>query len=194
MSQVSGEPYDQYVQRHMLDPLGMAHTTATEPVPAALAGDLARSYDSEGHRRDRSRSCSTRMAPDGSISASATDMAHFMIAHLTTAGRRASILSPATMALMHTRSFAADPRLGGYAHGFKDRPINGHRVLMHDGGWEAFESVLLLVPDCDLGLFLSANSYSGADAMTTVLRDFFDRFAPSPATPDVLDGPRARPR
>jgi len=35
VSQVSGEPYAQYVQRHILDPLDMRHTTAEEPVPAA---------------------------------------------------------------------------------------------------------------------------------------------------------------
>src|SRR4051812_14205030 len=40
VAQVSGEPWDQYVQRHLLDPLAMTHTPATEPVPAALAGDL----------------------------------------------------------------------------------------------------------------------------------------------------------
>ena len=61
VAQVSGEPCDQYVQRHLLDPLGMTHTTATEPVPAALAGDLARSYDSDADpARPGSRSSSTR--------------------------------------------------------------------------------------------------------------------------------------
>jgi hypothetical protein len=122
-------------------------------------------------------------------------MGHFMMANLNE-GRYsdAAILSPQTLALMHTRSFAADPRLGGHAHGFVEKTINGHRVLMHDGGWEAFESVMILIPGCDLGLFLSANSFSGADALASVLHDFFDRFAPAPATPDVLDGPlRAAP-
>ena len=169
VSQVSGEPFDQYVQRHLLDPLGMAHTTATEPVPAALAGDLAVSYDSDVDPPRPVPFTFDPQAPDGSISTSATDMGHFMMANLNE-GRYgdASILSPATMALMHTRSFAADPRLGGHAHGFVDKTINGHRVLMHDGGWEAFESVMILIPGCDLGLFLSANSYSGADAMASV--------------------------
>ena len=60
-----------------------------------------------------------------------------MIAHLHGAARR-GILTPQTTARMHQRSFAADPRLDGYAHGFMERRINGHRVLMHDGGWEGF--------------------------------------------------------
>jgi CubicO group peptidase (beta-lactamase class C family) len=178
VAQVSGEPYDGYVQRHLLDPLGMAHSTAAQPVPAGLAADLARSYDSEGHPMPF---MVDPMAPDGSVTTTATDMATFMTAHLN-GGRygTASILTPATTAQMHNRSFAADPRLGGYAHGFMDRTIAGHRVLMHDGGWEGFRSVLMLVPGCDLGLFLSMNGTSAADVAGPFTDDFFHRFLPAP--------------
>src|SRR5947199_25271 len=93
-------------------------------------------------------------------------------------GRRVWSPPTPTMALMHTRSFTSDPRIDGYAHGFKERTFNGHRVLMHDGGWEAFVSGLLLVPDCDLGLFVSTNGTGGGDALTDVLPKFFDRFTP----------------
>src|SRR5262245_49619652 len=190
VTQVSGEPYDAYTPRHLLDPLRMSHTTATEPVPAALAGDLAVSYNTDDVAPRAIPFTFDPMTPDGSISTTATDMGHFMMANLNQ-GRYgdAAILSPETLALMHTRSFADDPLLGGHAHGFIDKTINGHHVLMHDGGWEAFESVMLLIPGCDLGLFLSTNSTGGADSMAAELRAFFDRFAPTPATPDVLDGP-----
>jgi hypothetical protein len=113
-------------------------------------------------------------------------MAHFMIAQLND-GRygTASILSPATIAEMHQRTFAADPRLGGWAHGFMDRMMNGHRVLLHDGSWEGFESVMLLVPGCQFGLFISANATGGIDAVIHILNLFYDRFMPNPASPDV---------
>jgi CubicO group peptidase (beta-lactamase class C family) len=190
VSQVAGEPYDAYIQHHLLDPLRMAHTTATEPVPAALAGDLAVSYNTDDNPPKTVPFIFDPMTPDGSISTSATDMGHFMMANLSE-GRYgdAAILSPETMALMHTRSFADDPRLGGHAHGFVEKTINGHRVLFHDGGWEAFESAMILIPGCDLGLFVSTNSTTGANSMTFVLKEFFDRFAPTPSVPDGLDGP-----
>ena len=184
VAQVSGEPYDRYVQRHLFQPLGMAHSTASEPVPDALAGDLARSYHSDETPARPVPFIFDPMAPDGSISTTANDMANFMIAHLRQ-GRLgdARILAPATVAQMHERSFSADPRLDGYAHGFKERTINGHRVLMHDGGWEGFESALLLVPGCDLGVFLSTNSTGGTDAASAVIDSFFDEFAPATAGP-----------
>ncbi|MFG1925909.1 serine hydrolase [Cryptosporangium sp. NPDC048952] len=174
VTQVSGEPYDKYVQRHILDPLHMIHTTATEPVPPGT-GDLATSYRDNGETIPFTFD---PLTPDGSISATASDMAKFAIAHLN---EGAGILRPETTALMHTRSFAADPRLTGYAHGFINRTMNGHHVLMHDGSWEGFGSGLLLVPDCKLGVFVSVNSTEGFEALGDVVDGFLDRFAPGSA-------------
>ncbi|MEV1203977.1 serine hydrolase domain-containing protein [Microbispora rosea] len=179
VSEVSGQPYDEYVRDHILAPLAMRHSTAAEPVPAPLAADLARSYEYEGGAYRRKPFVFDNLAPDGSISATANDMAHFMIAHLRD-GRFGDrhILDEPTARLMHQRTFAADPRIDGYAHGFKEQTLNGHRVIMHDGGWEGFQSALLLVPDADLGLFVSMNGVGGADAAADVIPAFFDRFLP----------------
>jgi hypothetical protein len=193
VAQVSGEPYDQYVRHHILDPLAMTHSTATEPVPARLASGLARSYDSETGRPIPFTF--DPMTPDGSISATANDIANFMIAHLQDGQFDAtSILSPITATQMHEPSFTADPRLGGYAHGFVERRMNGHQVLMHDGGWEGFVSGLILVPGCDLGLFLSANGTGGEDTLTYLVPKFFDMFVPAPPTPDTAAAGTARTR
>ncbi|MFG1800503.1 serine hydrolase domain-containing protein [Micromonospora carbonacea] len=184
VAKVSGEPYDRYVKRHVLDPLGMAHSTAAEPVPPGLAGVLARSYDTEYDPPKVYPFTFDRMPPDGSVTATATDMANFMNAHLHE-GRFGDrrILSPETTARMHQRSFSADPRLDGYAHGFKERTVNGHRVLMHDGGWEGFRSILMLVPACDLGLFVTTNSPGGGtEGMQNLIDQFFDTFAPGDGT------------
>ena len=61
VAQVSGEPYDGYVQRHLLDPLGMAHSTAARAGAGRRSpADLARSYDSDAQpAASRSRSRST---------------------------------------------------------------------------------------------------------------------------------------
>jgi CubicO group peptidase (beta-lactamase class C family) len=173
VARVSGEPYDRYVQTRILDPLGMAHTTAAEPPPASLAGDLARSYDNDVTPPAAIPFTFDRMPPDGSISATAADMAVFA---------RAQLAAPPA------RSFAADPALGGYAGGFMERFRNGHRVLMHDGSWEGFQSVLILVPGCDLGLFLSTNGTGGIEAVGEVIDAFFDRFTPAGAVAETAAG------
>jgi CubicO group peptidase (beta-lactamase class C family) len=188
VAQVSGQPWDQYVQLHMLDPLGMTHSTATEPVPAALAGDLAGSYDTDESPAKRVPFQFDQLSPDGAISATAADMGRFMSAQLNS-----TLLSPAMTALMQSTSYTADPRLGGFAHGFMERTINGHRVLMHDGGWEAFGSLLVLVPDCHLGVFVSSNTSTGVTALANRMTAFYDRFLPAVASTPVATAPTGAP-
>jgi CubicO group peptidase (beta-lactamase class C family) len=185
VAEVSGESYEDYVARHLLEPLGMTHSTAAQPVPGELAADLARSYDSDASPPEPIPFAFDTLAPDGSISATAGDMAKFMTAHLRS-GRLGDdrILGEETMAEMHERTFAADPSLGGFAHGIMDRTFNGHRVLMHDGSWEGFQSALVMVPDCDLGLFLSVNGTGGIDAVSELMPAFFDEFTPAADTPE----------
>jgi CubicO group peptidase (beta-lactamase class C family) len=189
VAEVSGQPYEDYVRDHILEPLGMRHSTAGEPVPDDLAGELAASYQADDAADERVPFVYDKLVPDGSVSATATDMAQFMIAHLHDGllGDHRILAEPTTR-LMHERSFAPDPALSGWAHGFKERTFNGHRVLMHDGGWEGFQSALLLVPDRDLGLFVSMNGTGGGDALGDLVPAFFDRFLPAPEAPEARAG------
>ena len=103
----------------------------------------------------------------------------------------AAMLDPTTLALMHQRSFSANPDLDGYAHGFRERTIAGHRALTHDGSWEGFESLLLLVPDSDLGLFVSTNSTGGIELVTDLLDRFTGRFLTTQPRPVTTSGAAA---
>jgi len=192
VSVVSRQPYDRYVEDHILRPLGMDHSTATEPVPAALAAGLAHGYEDVGGRYEPHPFTFDRLAPDGSVSATANDMARFMSAHLG-GGRLGDtrILEAPTAALMQRRAFGADPRIDGWGLGFKERTLGGHRVVMHDGSWEDFQSAMILVPDADLGLFVSTNSIGGIDAVTELLDELFSDVVPpvkADAAPRVADG------
>ena len=176
----------------------MRHTTPFEPVPPALTADAAHSYDWADDSYQEIPFNFDRLPPDGAISATATDMASFMIAHLndgnhseaTTVGhsRGPEILDPTSLALMHERSFSAHPDVDGYAHGFRERTIAGHRALTHDGSWEGFESLLLLVPDSDLGLFVSTNSTGGIELVTDLLNQFSGEFLSTGPRPVTTSG------
>jgi CubicO group peptidase (beta-lactamase class C family) len=195
VSVVSGQPYDAYVAEHVLRPLGMRNSTAAEPVPAGLSAGQARSYEDVGGGYERIPFIFDRLAPDGAVSATAADMARFMSAHLS-GGRLgdARVLEPATAGLMQRRAFAADPRIDGWALGFKERTLGGRRVVMHDGSWEGFQSAMILVPELDLGLFVSANSEGGIETVTHLMDTFFEKVVPpattppAPAVTGALDG------
>jgi CubicO group peptidase (beta-lactamase class C family) len=196
VSQVSGQPYEQYIQDHILDPLGMQHSTVRSPIPPEL-----RPYASKGYWYENGV---FQILPDyigqpaglpsGAHKASVTDMARFMIAHLQ-GGRysdantaEVQILKETTAQQMHTTLYAPDPRLLGNAYGFFDWSDNGQRTLGHRGYLPPMNSLLLLLPDQNLGVFVTYNSESAKPITNPHFgfqRAFFDHYYPSSAVEPI---------
>ena len=184
---VSGLPFNEYIQRNILDPLDMHHATFQEPVPPAIRGDVVTAYVRQnGVFVAKPFEIIGGFRPAGSVSASALDMTHFMIAHLQGGHYgNAQILQPKTVELMHTAAFANDARLPAMDLGFYQQRYNGQAVIGHEGDTEHFHSAMFLIPDHNVGIFLS---YDGdAVAREAMLRAFFDRYFPAP--PAVVADP-----
>src|SRR3954469_16457210 len=96
VERASGEPFDAYVQRHIFAPLGMAHSSFEQPLPAPLAGMMSQGYKQASQPAGKFELVS--VAPAGSLSSTGSDMARFMIAHLANGG---PLLDPKTATLMH---------------------------------------------------------------------------------------------
>lgn len=179
VQRVSGEPFDDYIERHILTPLGMAHTTFRQP----LRGDLARLM-SNGYRVASQPAKPfefVEAVPAGSSSVTAADMTHFMIAHLQDGQYEgAQILRPETARLMHSPQFAPVPGMNAMALGFYEETRNGHRIIGHAGDTEAFHSDLHLIPDANVGFFISYNSAGRGQISprTAVWQAFLNRYFP----------------
>jgi CubicO group peptidase (beta-lactamase class C family) len=192
VGRISGESYSQYVQEHILNPLGMRNSTAQLLTPPDLSGRESVGYMYEdgafkvfprlfGHED---------LSPAGIIRASVTDMARFMIAHLQD-GRysdaaipEAHILEQATARQMHSTLYTPDPRMLGTTYGFFEFSDNAQRVIGHGGEGEPMASTLFLLPDQNMGIFVAYNSL-GADGLNSqhlgFQRAFFDHYYPAPA-------------
>uniref|UniRef100_UPI0035CA90C4 serine hydrolase domain-containing protein n=1 Tax=uncultured Sphingomonas sp. TaxID=158754 RepID=UPI0035CA90C4 len=190
VERVSFEAYDDYVDRHILRPLGMTRSTTRQPVPAALAPDLSRAYllgsDSPFPYEF------TLYRPAGAMSSTAPDIARFMIAHLDDGALGPNrILRPETARLMHTTPYRALPPLHGIGFGFFQNDINGHRAIVHDGDTRFFHSQLNLFPDDHVGIFISVNSTGrdgAADSLrTTFFTQFADRYFPATQVDGAVD-------
>lgn len=198
VERVSGMDYAEYVEQNILAPLGMAHTTARQPIPAALETDMSQGYAfaNGAYRPQAGFNVAANVAPAASFRASAGDMARFMLAHLND-GR--GLLQPATARWMHTRSFAHDPRVNGMAHGFWEMDMNGQRIIGHAGSHFIFSSCLLLFPEQKLGVFLAVNSqggmaFVGGQNYLRFEQAFVDHFFPRelpPLSPPADFAPRA---
>src|SRR5215216_548178 len=81
VARVSGEPYDQYIQEHILNPLGMVHSTAQSPIPPDMRSDASVGYTYEDGAFQVFPYYTAQPAvwPSGAHQASVTDMARFMI-------------------------------------------------------------------------------------------------------------------
>jgi len=190
VEEVSGLAWNDYLDERLLAPLGMTRSTGHQPVPAALEGDLAVGYDVAAGSFVRRSFDVVPLAAAGSMSATGSDMARFMLAHLQGgAYGGTSILDGETVEAMHRTHATQDPRLSGSAHGFVEQTFQGRRTIGHGGGIVAFTSLMVLVPDDDLGLFLAYNTAAGAAAAADFVADFFAfRYeAPdvAPARPDA---------
>ena len=196
VARVSGQPYDQYIQEHIFDPLGMTHSTARSPIPPDLRAhaSVGYTYEDGAFQEFPDYTAQPALWPSGAHQASVTDMARFMIAHLQD-GRYsdenipgARILEESTARQMHTTLYTPDPRLLGTAYGFFDWTDNGQRTLGHQGYFPPMQSQLLLLPDQDLGVFIVFNTMDVGDLTTQHLgfqRAFFDHYYPAPAVEPI---------
>ena len=182
VQRVSGEPFDQYVERHIFAPLGMTHSTMRQPLPAELQPWMSKGYKTASSPPVPYELIS--MSPAGALASSGSDMARFMIAQLADE-HGANRLMPANIANeMHRTAGPGLGPLNRIALGFYQANMNGHAIVAHGGDTEVFHSDLNLFIDDGVGLYISMNSAGQAGAAhqirAALLRQFADRYFPGP--------------
>ncbi|HKR33396.1 MAG TPA: serine hydrolase domain-containing protein [Steroidobacteraceae bacterium] len=194
VSRASGMPFEQYIEERIFEPLKMEHSTFRQTLPGSLREHLSNSYAAASGKPVPFEYGSD--VPAGALSATAPDMAQFMMAHLNggllPGGDDSSrILKPETTELMHSVANRPAPVVDAMALGFYEQGRNGVRVIAHGGDLTAFHSELVLIPAAKVGLFISFNSSGKENAVykvrTAVYEGFMDRYfprqAPAPVAP-----------
>jgi CubicO group peptidase (beta-lactamase class C family) len=190
VERISGEPFDEYIDKHVLQPLEMEHSSFRQPLPPALAPLMSKGYrvasDAPGGFEI------VGPAPAGALSSPGEDMAHFMIAHLQNGeyhGKR--ILSAATAQMMHASPLTLLPPLDRMELGFFETNVNGHEVIGHLGDTEYFHTSLHLFLKENVGFYLSLNSLgtdgAAGNLRSALFQDFADRYFPAPRPDSRVD-------
>ena len=185
VQRVSGQRFDDYIEDHILKPLGMTHSTFRQPLPDSLKPLVSRGYDVASEPVKPFEY--VEAAPAGSSSVTAADISRFMIAHLQEGEfQGVRILRPETARLMHSRQFENLPGMNAMALGFYEETRNGHRIIGHGGDTQYFHSDLHLIPDVGVGFFISYNSAGKGEvsAREAVWHNFLDRYFPHPTVAD----------
>ncbi|MFN2183074.1 MAG: serine hydrolase domain-containing protein [Anaerolineae bacterium] len=175
VEEVSGLPFDDYVTQNILEPLGMTHSGYLIQPP--LPQNLAVGYFYEGGTQVPQPVDFDGTYPGGSVVATATDVAKFMIAHLDEGCYEgACILQPSTIAEMHRKQ--ADTPFAGQAaaYGFVEATQGGQRLLGHSGAIRGFGTSLNLLPEHNLGYFFSFNEECYETTACQIISEFRTQF------------------
>jgi CubicO group peptidase (beta-lactamase class C family) len=159
---VSGQPYNVYIQQHILAPLEMRQSFTS--VADAQKQGLAMGYrywfgrylpadpQDAGHYPG--------MLPQGGVISSAEDMAHYLIAYLNQGRYNGKpILSPAGMAEVQRPAIPVGTSADTfYAMGLDVGATNGVPTVSHDGSMFNFHANLVLIPEDSWGIILLENA------------------------------------
>lgn len=153
----SGQSYETYLQQHVFAPLQMRNSVTTL-APAAHRGMAAGYRWWFGQPVPFTFDNPPKDLPAGGIISSAEDMTHFLIAQLN-AGMYggASILSPASMAVLQRPVRFAGITSAPYAMGWYVLPIDGESVLTHTGDNPNYYSAMAVLPQSQWAVVVLSN-------------------------------------
>ena len=188
VQQVSGEKFENYLDKHVFEPAGMTSSTFQQPLPAELADRMAHGYQTNGGPAQPFEVVVS--SPAGAMTTSGADAARFMLAQLGQS-QGSPLLQDSTWQQMQSQASYTEP-LGTLAKGdhmglvYWDLSRNGHRIVGHGGDTPAFRTMLEIYPDDNTGIFISMNAAGKNGAPDTIRKDlmraFSDRYFPGEQT------------
>ncbi|HEU5300387.1 MAG TPA: serine hydrolase [bacterium] len=168
IEKVSGRRYQDYVQEHILDPLGMSRTFFDKSRVDADP-DVAVPYVvTKDKTQQPSRYLYGRLTSDGGLISSVEDMSRYVRMYLEggrTGGAR--VASEASLAAMMTgyvdllpEAYPGDPGqpTGRYGYGLSAYPdFFGHRLVSHSGSVLVSTAYMGFIPEREIGVMVLAN-------------------------------------
>ncbi len=200
IEQVSGEPYDKFLQEHIWDVLGMDQTRYNSD-HLKPGDEVATGYaKADGSKLEAApRMTWSNVGGAGGIYSSVDDLSKWMNVQLNggvvsgegdSAKRLFSgkaqhdmwnVLTPIPTGKPPVPELAAAaPNFSGYGEGWFLSDYRGHKLVWHTGGWPGMVSRITLVPDQKIGVIVLTNAESGAAFNAVTMR----------ALDDALGAPR----
>lgn len=183
---VSGERWEDFVQRHMLLPLGMRDTLTSIDAQAtdsvSLHGKISGPVRGMGPPSVLSTVLSGDVcAPAGALRVSADDMTHWLrvqLAHGALDGGKRLFSEAASQALWSSQTLVpieptpaslalTRPAYQAYALGLFVRDYRGHQLVMHTGGVLGAYSVVAMIPEKHVAFAIMLNAEDAGTLMAT---------------------------
>jgi CubicO group peptidase (beta-lactamase class C family) len=199
---VSGQPYEDYVREHLFKPAGMLHSTsddahrfatANRAFPHARTGGTVRGIGPL-HVLEERDNLGRASTPAGLLAISANDLARWLQIQLAKGklpegGRLFSEAASGEMWTPQTIEPIGPPLPGleqtkpnfqQYALGWEVRDYAGAKIIWHSGGVFGFVTVVVLIPEKNVGFAITQNSEDG-QARSGLMYELLDHYLGRPA-------------
>ncbi|WP_105615302.1 serine hydrolase domain-containing protein [Vallitalea okinawensis] len=171
---VTNQKYSMYVEENIFQPLGMMNTSMLPEVES-----LSRSYQySDGQYKLYPSFGYFNIYPAGGVLSTASDMGKYMIAHLNDGEyNNVQILSKQSIKKIHNQQETFDPVLTGMGYTYWIREYNNYKLLEHGGYGLGYLTDLCLIPEYNLGIFVTINQGDN-NFPEEAVRAIIDEFLP----------------
>ncbi|MBT8288588.1 MAG: beta-lactamase family protein [Bacteroidia bacterium] len=162
IQEVSGIPYEEYIQTKIFKPLKMNHSGIKQPLPEPIKPNLVKSYVWEDEQVELTRDF-TNTLPGGGVIASAKDMSHYMLMHLNGGSfKETELLSSEFHEMLTSQHYGSKDTRYGICYAFFENRWTGRRSIEHSGGQLGFVSLMVLIPETGTGIFIAQNNRKDA--------------------------------
>lgn len=159
VEQITGVSFSEYVEENIFAPLQMHNTTFHQPASYAISEARSRGYIFQDGRFTSPFEEFVKPAPAGSAVSSAADMKKFMKALLICEDEaEVTILENETISQMLSLLDTPHPKADGIGYGFLRMDYHGKEIFWHGGGTYFFQTMFVLVPHMNTGIFFSVNT------------------------------------
>lgn len=155
IERVSGQPYDEYVQQHLFDPLRLTGTSYCHE--RTIIPRRAEGYAKDGEQLVNDEPLSmTSPGAAGALCSTVEDLLEWRRALF--AGR---VVSPEGLGKMTTPVTLNNDSTTTYGYGLAVGEFEGHREIAHGGGINGFNTFMAHYPDDDVTVVVLANTEGG---------------------------------
>nr|WP_255294294.1 beta-lactamase family protein [Bacillus wiedmannii] len=175
-----------YMAKNIFYPLEMHNSSFV--MTNFIKEKLATGYDAKGNAILFYQTRPTDM-PQGSMFSTGSDVANFMITQLNDGKfKNNQILQKETVEDMQKTKFALHPKYPNMTYGFEffsPQSHNGQYVFGKGGNIPGFSSLMWLIPEHKIGVFVVTNKDSSA-LPVEVFDDFMNEYFPDKTKPEYL--------
>lgn len=190
---VSGLSWEEFVQRRILDVVGMTTSNVRHSEAETGANRATTHARIDGVVRVVKPFASDNTNPAGGINSNAEDMAKWMLVQLDSGrvagGKRLfsprttvelwSLVTPIPISNPPPELAPLRANFNGYALGFGVRDYRGYKMVTHTGGLPGYVSRVALLPEVKAGVTVLTNQESGA-AFNAIVYYVLDRLINAP--------------